>query len=486
MSAAVATLDPASAVATTEAAAAPARLLRTALVWRGEVMADRVSRQVEAISLGCLPASTFVVPDLGLADDFAIIRPGSRGYQLTLGARMRGTISIDGREREVADFVRRGGEGGVEGDLTPSASTLRATAIGDRDWGVIDLDPDGHYQFFFQFVADDGPLAKKKTQLELLLPALAFSLLLHTVLLAVTYSFDGELDPLAYPGAAALTGRFLINRTKELPPPELPKAAVAAASAADLGKVLKVNSATKGRSGKSGGQGDEPRARDPDAVDRPPPPAPKIYFLDDENRAILDSVRNAAGPDLGGFIELPGPRRPGAAGQGHGTGTGYGDETGGTGNTRGGTDDGAGGGGSVLTDQISKGKIDAGETRPASGHGGKGTGLKETALIAIGTASGEFGGLTREEIDRVVRSRQGLIKTCYQRELDHTTGLGGKLVVSFTIAATGEVARSKVDAGKSTLHNATVEDCVLRQINKLVFPAKGGGFVNYPFIFSQG
>ena len=33
---------------------------------------------------------------------------------------------------------------------------------------------------------------------------------------------------------------------------------------------------------------------------------------------------------------------------------------------------------------------------------------------------------------------------------------------------------------------ASVEDCVLRQIAKLKFPAKGGGVVNYPFIFSQG
>ena len=86
----------------------------------------------------------------------------------------------------------------------------------------------------------------------------------------------------------------------------------------------------------------------------------------------------------------------------------------------------------------------------------------------------------------MVRSRQGLIKSCYQRELDHATGLGGKLVVSFTIAASGEVTRAKVDGGKSTLHSAAVEDCVTRQISKLKFPAKGGGFVNYPFIFSQG
>src|SRR5678816_4174784 len=35
---------------------------------------------------------TFVVPDVGLPEHFAIVRPGNRGYLLTLGERMRGTI----------------------------------------------------------------------------------------------------------------------------------------------------------------------------------------------------------------------------------------------------------------------------------------------------------------------------------------------------------------------------------------------------------
>ncbi len=494
MTAAVAselTLDAAAVAAPAAVAvAAPVALLRTALVWRGEVMADRVSRTATPITLGASARSTFVVPELDLPPDFAIIRPGNRGYLLTLGARMRGTISIDGHEREVADFVRRGGEGGIgagaDGADVAGANAFRATAIAGRDWGVIDLDPDGSYQLFFQFVAPDGPLARRKSQLELLLPALAFSLLLHTVMLAVTYQFEEDDDPLAYPGSAALTGRFLINRRDE-PPPEPPKADAASTAAADRGKVLKVKSATKGREGKSGGEGDQPRVRDPDAVDwAAARPAPKVYFMEDENRAILDDITGGARIDLGRYVRLPGPREQGGAGQGGGTGTGYGDDAGGTGNTRGGEGDGPGGGGSAERDQISRGKIDTGETRPASGRGGKGTGLKESALVATGAASGDFGGLTKEEIDRVVRSRQNLIRSCYQRALDHTTGLGGKLVVSFSIAPEGEVTKVKIDGGKSTLHDAGVEDCVSRQISKLRFPPKGGGFVNYPFIFSQG
>ncbi|KAB2887473.1 MAG: AgmX/PglI C-terminal domain-containing protein, partial [Kofleriaceae bacterium] len=114
------------------------------------------------------------------------------------------------------------------------------------------------------------------------------------------------------------------------------------------------------------------------------------------------------------------------------------------------------------------------------------SGVKEVAVVGTGTASGDLGGLTKEEIDKVVKSRAGLIKACYQKELDKQKGLGGKLVVKFTIAPAGDVTKAAPDNSKSSLQNTAVSDCVVRQIMKLKFPAKGGGVVNYPFIFSQG
>ena len=61
-------------------ALAPVALLRTALVWRGEVMADRVSRAPEAITLGASAASTFVVPDLELPPEK--VNPNGSGISL--------------------------------------------------------------------------------------------------------------------------------------------------------------------------------------------------------------------------------------------------------------------------------------------------------------------------------------------------------------------------------------------------------------------
>lgn len=465
--------------------------LRTALVWHGEVMADHVLTAPGAVTLGATGKSTFVVPDLSLPADFAIIRPGNRGYLLTLGTRMGGTICVDGHQRDVADFVRRGGEGG---DATADAAgAFRATPIGGRDWGVIDLDETGHHQLFFQFVPLLVPLDKSTSKWEMLIPALAFSLLLHAVLVFVTFVFDEGVNPFVYPGSKRLTGEFLINRINvpPEPPPEPPKVGPASAQAAasDKGQVKNVNSGTKGDAGKSGGKGDEPRQRDPDARDVPPeaaPPPPKVAFMTKENRTVLDQViQNDIRTDLTKFTGLPGPKQKGGLGYGKGTGTGVGDELGGTGTLRGSKGTGSGAGGSAEGDFVSQGKINTGETRTPKGAGGSGSGVKEVAVVGTGTASGDFGGLSKEEIDKVVKSRAGLIKACYQKELDRQKGLGGKLVIKFTIAADGTVTKASPDGG-SSLQNAAVSDCVVRQILKLKFPAKGGGVVRYPFIFSQG
>ncbi len=464
--------------------------LRTSLVWHGEVMADHVLIAPGAVTLGSTGNSTFIVPDLSLPADFAIIRPGNRGYLLTLGDGMRGTICVEGKQRDVADFVRRGGEGG---DDAGAAGAFRATPIGGRDWGVIDLDNSGHHQLFFQFVPMQAPLPTTTSKLEMLIPALAFSLLLHSVLVLVTYVFDEGINPFVYPGSKRLTGAFLINRIN-VPPevPEPPKAGprTAQPAAAETGQVKNINSATKGKEGKSGGQGEKPRARDPDALDVPPdapPPPPKVAFLTEKNRAVISDIIQAdVRTSLGKFTGLPGAKQKGGLGYGKGTGTGVGDDLGGTGTTRGSKGGGSGGGGSAEGDFVSTGKIDTGETRAPRGSGGTGAGVKEVAVVGTGAASGDFGGLTKEEIDKVVKSRQGLIKACYQKELDRQKGLGGKLVVKFSINAEGIVTKASPDGAKSSLTNAAVSDCVVRQILKLKFPAKGGGVVNYPFIFSQG
>ena len=108
--------------------------------------------------------------------------------------------------------------------------------------------------------------------------------------------------------------------------------------------------------------------------------------------------------------------------------------------------------------------------------------------VAFAEPAGDFGGLTAEEIDRVVKARAGVFRACYQKELNHTPGLGGKLVIHFKIGGDGVVqAGNTSSVSGSTLRNDAVEQCVKSNVNRLKFPAKGGiANVNYPFVFTQG
>ncbi len=457
--------------------------VRASLIWHQEVMGDVVHGR-RAITIGDSTRSTFVVPaDLGLPKDFAIIRPGDHGYVLTLGTRMRGTFCIDGLVKDIEEFV--GGESGGGGD-----DSFRATPIGGRDWGVVELDGSGDLQLFFQFVEEAAPLPKSRTALELLLPALAFSAVLHLIFLLIVYGPERQASPFIWPGPRSLTGNYLATHLKEtVPPPEPPpqKGAAAASTAAPTtGQVKNVRSAPKGDEGKSGGKGDTERARDPNARDVPAVAPPAVELMSKNNRRQLDNIiQSNTSTALSMYSGIKGDARRGSIGNGNGTGSGVGDDLGGTGATRGSQGKGSGAGGNVDGEYVvRKGPIDAGEQRSAKGTGGDGTGPREIA-IKPGVATGDFSGLTREEIDKVVRGRANILKACYQKALNQKRGLAGKLIVNFVISADGSVKSTRIDPS-SSLRDEGVEGCVRNNITRLRFPAKGGAIVNYPFLFSQG
>ncbi|MEZ4359070.1 MAG: AgmX/PglI C-terminal domain-containing protein [Kofleriaceae bacterium] len=459
--------------------------LRASLIWHDEVMADVVLDERRALTLGSSTKSTFVIPDLGLPAEFALLRRGGHGYVLTLGANMRGTVRCEGKVQEVESLI-----GAAK--FSANWEGFLATPVAPGDWGVIELDGDGALRVFFQFVEPQPPLATSRTALELLLPALAFSAILHLAFLITVFVGKPPESPFVWPGPRSLTGNYLATHLKPEeppppPPPPTPGVAAPAAPAPKTGQVKNVRSAPKGDEGKSGGEGKTERARDPNARDVPAVPPPQVAFLTKQNRSVLDNVIHSnTSTDLDKYYTgIKGDLRRGSVGNGAGTGNGVGDDLNGTGATRGSTGKGSGAGGNVDGEYVvKKGPIDAGEVRAAKGTGGEGTGPREVS-VKPGTASGDFGSLTREEIDKVVRARANLIRACYQRELNRKRGLSGKLVVNFVIAADGAVKSTRIDPG-SSLRDEDVERCARAIITKLRFPAKGGGIVNYPFLFSQG
>ena len=78
------------------------------------------------------------------------------------------------------------------------------------------------------------------------------------------------------------------------------------------------------------------------------------------------------------------------------------------------------------------------------------------------------------------------VKYCYEKELQHKPSLGGGVDMFWVIQPDGTVGKANVK--KSTMGDAAVEGCILRQVKQWQFPkAPGQTTVNpFPFVFKGG
>jgi len=93
------------------------------------------------------------------------------------------------------------------------------------------------------------------------------------------------------------------------------------------------------------------------------------------------------------------------------------------------------------------------------------------------------GELHRADIDDVIREDMNAVRRCYQRRLVEAHSLEGKVVLSMTIGAAGDVSRVEVIDGL----DPAVDGCVADLAAAWSFPAPGGAVaVTYPFLFAPG
>jgi outer membrane biosynthesis protein TonB len=81
-------------------------------------------------------------------------------------------------------------------------------------------------------------------------------------------------------------------------------------------------------------------------------------------------------------------------------------------------------------------------------------------------------------------ARKAQIVQCFENQLAHDPTLSGKVLIKFSIDASGKVSRSAMRS--TSLRNDVVENCVNAEVVKAVFPPlKTGRFaiVQYPFEF---
>ena len=115
--------------------------------------------------------------------------------------------------------------------------------------------------------------------------------------------------------------------------------------------------------------------------------------------------------------------------------------------------------------------------------GGEGSGSGDGERKVAGKDTPKPGqGLSPAQIQRVVMSRFGAFRACYELALAKDPSAKGGITVGFSISPGGAVSSASVSS--SSLGNPRVEGCVLRQFNRLKFPtADKGTNAAYPFVF---
>ncbi len=128
-------------------------------------------------------------------------------------------------------------------------------------------------------------------------------------------------------------------------------------------------------------------------------------------------------------------------------------------------------------------------SRHGSGYGaGTGPGKEDGDLGTM--ESGDpitVGGLPKSAVDEVVKNHLKAIQYCYQRQLQRSPEINGKVVVKFTISGDGSVSDARVQ--RTTLADDATESCIASRFMRMTFPEPGGNgivVVSYPFLFHPG
>ena len=159
------------------------------------------------------------------------------------------------------------------------------------------------------------------------------------------------------------------------------------------------------------------------------------------------------------FVAGRGSGGMGFRGTGIGGGTGYG-RIGGTGDI-----DTGGGRGTKVS--LSKGR----------------KGERKVPRLKKGTAS--FSGFCKKSnIQKVVSRKSRSIRYCYEKELQRSRGLKGKVKLIWIIGMDGKV--ESVSVSQDTVKNSRMTSCLKRQVQRWAFDKPKGGKckIAYPFIFT--
>jgi hypothetical protein len=459
----------------TSAAPIPSTVLRVAAAWGTTVLAVKNLLVGESYILGETAGASMVMPD-GLAASSVPVRAVATGWELDARGVTSGLLRLRGREED------------------PKRFTDAPVILVPGDWGLLQY---GAFSLFFQFGPAAAPLSKKRRRDLLVGLSIVSSVIFHFGLFGLV---------------RALTSPPPIPKPAELSNPE----EIAARFGIERSLVEEPSKEATAGNDKSGGTG----VRDPGARDarkqgggkKMADTEGKLGKNGKEDRSELQGeIRNGLGgmsdvlasetgeeikhtlgtissvaAALGGLnsanIVLGAGTGTGLKGVGPGGGgTGHGVPFGsGTLNTGWGVGSGAGFGAGAGGPG---GKGRGGPGPGGSGKGdGQGAGTAERQVAVSSGAGSGTGGVSPEQIRRVVMAHLGALRACYESEAERNPNLKGGVTVLWQIAPEGTVSGASL--GGSSLGSPRVEGCVVRQVKGWRFPSSvAASSVSWPFKF---
>ena len=127
---------------------------------------------------------------------------------------------------------------------------------------------------------------------------------------------------------------------------------------------------------------------------------------------------------------------------------------------------------------------------PKAGKVEKNAAKKQTKIrgnvLLSGKVKTKGGRLDKNGVASAIKRRKTAIRRCYEEALRSDEGVGGKLLVEFTVGPRGRVTSSRVV--KNTTKSSAVGACLLRRLGQWRFPVPEDGnsvTVRYPFVFSR-
>jgi hypothetical protein len=435
-------------------------VLRTAASWGTTVLATRVLASGQSLAVGDAEGAIVAKPDNVQVAESPIRAVGS-GWELDARGATSGELHLRGRVENPALLARSGAP----------------IPIVPGDWGLLQY---GSFSLFFQFSDAPPALSKRRRISWQLVLSFIFSCLAVGGGLALIWAITTPPmipKPLELTSDAELALQFNIKPEDLVPEPQVGKEEDKGQGVKEPGaKDIKEQGGGKKIQGAEGKLGQKDKTADKTEATGEPRAGlggmAEVLSSDvgEEVKKTLGTISSVAdalgglrsnnivlGQGSGFALRGGGPGGGGVGPDGVPFGSGTLDTGWGAGKG-GGFGSGSGGPGARGLGGNGRGGLGDGE---GSGTGGE-------RKVAGKDAAKPGQGLSMAQIARVVMSRMGAFRACYEIGASRDPTLKGGVTVSFGISPGGSV--TNVSISNSTLANPRIEGCISRTFNRLQFP----------------